>query len=105
MPVEVESQVRLNKLVSFDEETTETTFDFFFRLYWTDERFDIPSLFAALPEWISEGGLELRVRYSASVHCFIRLALSFTHPRSLSLGAPHTLPNSSSILVDRTLLK
>lgn len=59
-PVIVDTQLRMNKLVSFDEETTLTKFDFFFRLYWEDKRFDVPDTFAALPEWLQNDGIELR---------------------------------------------
>mmetsp|Transcript_664 Transcript_664/g.843 ORF Transcript_664/g.843 Transcript_664/m.843 type:complete len:138 (+) Transcript_664:281-694(+) len=59
-PVGVQSQIRLNRLIEFNEQLSTAEFDLWHRLYWTDERLDMQEMFDLLPDWASNEGIELR---------------------------------------------
>ena len=59
-PVSVVSQVKVLGMDEFDEQLGLATFQMYFRLYWTDDRLDLPDLFSALPSWMTVEGIELR---------------------------------------------
>lgn len=55
LPFQVESQISINNLISIDDVAGSCDLDFFFRLYWTDPRLNMTSLFDHFQSFASTG--------------------------------------------------